>query len=87
MLMNMSSSEISKPLIEENVMETTKIELPFRGFTKTAYPKVYEQIFNLLILVSTSEILTDFAYFFLFPGIRKSIEKIEKSLFFQHNKY
>lgn len=42
--LNISSSEASKPLIEENVMETTKFTLPFKGFTKAAYPKVNAQI-------------------------------------------
>lgn len=39
-LMRMGPSLISKPLIKKNVLETTKFELPFRGFTKTAHPKV-----------------------------------------------
>lgn len=39
-LLNITASEGSEPLIKENVMETTRIDLPFKGFTKAAYPKV-----------------------------------------------
>lgn len=46
--LNISSSEASKPLIKQNVMETTKFELPFKGFTKTSHPKVNAQILQFI---------------------------------------
>lgn len=43
---NISSLEGSEQLIKENVTETKKFSLPFKGFTKKAHPKVHSRIFN-----------------------------------------